>query len=250
VTTEGTITGDGVWARRVCLLTCGRADGAVVRRDGGGRGAPYSQPRSMIPSESGQRGRTARGPAEKKGGSSRSSSTSSISTSEEERRHKKMRTKELLTAGLATVATIHAAHSLYEGMEGAKERRKALAEGEITPEEAKRRKAKSRFQDLAAVGLAALGIKGAVSQWMEMRKKHQECIEFEKKAEERRRKRQERLKKQNGNSQRGQGSSSNGAYGGGYYGNAPMYQDANPYSARTLPPPPPMGLPVSNARRY
>jgi len=69
---------------------------------------------------------------------------------------------------LATVATIHAAHNVYASMEKRKARQKAVAEGEMSPEEAKKLKSKATMQDMASIGIAALGIKGAVSEWKEM----------------------------------------------------------------------------------
>ena len=70
----------------------------------------------------------------------RDSSSDSESTTDMEEKRKKLRGKELLTAGLATVATIHAAHGVYTSMEASENRRKLVAEGEMTPEEARKRK--------------------------------------------------------------------------------------------------------------
>lgn len=53
-------------------------------------------------------------------------------------------------------------------MEKRKARQKAVAEGEMSPEEAKKLKSKATMQDMASIGIAALGIKGAVSEWKEM----------------------------------------------------------------------------------
>jgi len=79
-----------------------------------------------------------------------------------------MRGKEFLTAGLATIATIHAAHGVYSSMESHEKRHKLVAEGEMSPEEARKKQTKAWVQDAAAVGIAALGIKGAFSEWKEM----------------------------------------------------------------------------------
>jgi hypothetical protein len=79
-----------------------------------------------------------------------------------------MRGKELLTAGLATVATIHAAHGVYSSMEAHERRHKLVQEGEMSPAEARKKQTKAWVQDAAAVGIAALGIKGAFSEWKEM----------------------------------------------------------------------------------
>ena len=90
------------------------------------------------------------------GGKNESDDTSSSSALEQKR--KKMRGKELLTAGLATVATIHAAHGVYQSMEGSEKRHKLVAEGEMSPEEARKKRSKAWLQDAAAVGIAALGV--------------------------------------------------------------------------------------------
>ena len=92
----------------------------------------------------------------------------SSSTTDMENKRKKMRGKELLTAGLATIATIHAAHGVYSSMESHQKRHRLVAEGEMTPEEARKKQTKAWIQDAAAVGIAALGIKGAFSEWKEM----------------------------------------------------------------------------------
>ena len=169
------------------------------------------------------------------------SDTSDISSSEEERRTKKMRGKEWITAGLASVATIHAAHSVYQSVENRKKRRKEVAEGKISPEEARKKKNKARLQDAASVGIAALGIKGAVSEWKEMNEQRNEIREFSHKCEERH---QRKLLKSQENSTYG-GSNDNyrnsdpNLYRGSYYPDTgPLYQDGNPYHTGGLPPPP------------
>ena len=91
------------------------------------------------------------------------------STTDMENKRKHMKGKELLTAGLATIATIHAAHGVYSSMEAHEKRHKLVAEGEMTPEEARKKQTKAWVQDAAAVGIAALGIKGAFSEWKEMK---------------------------------------------------------------------------------
>lgn len=85
-----------------------------------------------------------------------------------------MKGKELITAGLATVATIHAVHGVYSSMEAHQKRHRLVAEGEMTPEEARKKQTKAWVQDAAAVGIAALGIKGAFSEWKEMNE--QRCV--------------------------------------------------------------------------
>ncbi|KAL8717227.1 MAG: hypothetical protein Q9225_005512 [Loekoesia sp. 1 TL-2023] len=176
-----------------------------------------------------------------RGGSS--SSDDDISSSEEERTRKKMGRKELITAGLASVATIHAAHSVYSSIEARSKRQKEVMEGKLAPEEARKLKNKARLQDAASVGIAALGIKGAISEWKEMQEQRHECLEFDEKRKERHekrlRKQQERLRLINSP----QYTTSEPDLGRQNY--APpggmRYQDDNPYHAGGFAPPPPMG---------
>lgn len=81
---------------------------------------------------------------------------------------KRMRGKELLTAGLATVATIHAANGVYSSMVAHEKRHKMVDAGTMTPAEARKKQTRAWVQDAAAVGIAALGIKGAFSEWKNM----------------------------------------------------------------------------------
>ncbi|KAK0333286.1 hypothetical protein LTR59_005518 [Friedmanniomyces endolithicus] len=103
-----------------------------------------------------------------------------------------MKGKELLTAGLATIATIHAAHGVYSSMEAHEKRHRLVAEGEMKPEEARKKQTKAWVQDAAAVGIAALGIKGAFSEWKEMNEQRREIHEIEKRKRERTKKQEQR----------------------------------------------------------
>jgi hypothetical protein len=107
-----------------------------------------------------------------------------------------MKGKQLLTMGLATVATIHAAHNVYQSMEKREARKKAVREGQMSPEEAKKLKSKAVLQDAASIGIAALGIKGAISEIKEANEMRRECREFREKKELRHQKRLERLQKE------------------------------------------------------
>lgn len=191
------------------------------------------------------------GAEEKSNSSSESESDLDISSSEEERRHKKMRGKEFLTAGLATVATIHAAHSVYSSYESRQKRHKEVLEGTMSPEEARKKKSKATLQDAASVGIAALGIKGAVSEWKEMKEQRDECHKFESKAEKRKAMRLQKQKSMsgsgNGNYRNSEPNLNKAYQNGGYqngYGGGPRYNDGNPYNSGALPPPP-MGPPPS-----
>ena len=186
-----------------------------------------------------------------------------------------MSRKQLITAGLASVATIHAAHSVYQSYEGRKKRHAELAAGEISHEEARKKKNRARLQDAASVGIAAIGIKGAYSEWKEIKEQRDEAREFDKKREERHERRL--LKHQhdadgfthspgydsepgisypNGSQAQYHSSAPDlapgyyaeppGAQVGGYYDEpghpggpaVPHYSDGNPYHVGGVPPPP------------
>ncbi|WPG99613.1 Hypothetical protein R9X50_00243100 [Acrodontium crateriforme] len=122
------------------------------------------------------------------GSEKRDDSSDSSSTTDMENKRKHMKGKELLTAGLATIATIHAAHGVYSSMEAHEKRHRLVAEGEMSPEEARKKQTKAWVQDAAAVGIAALGIKGAFSEWKEMKEQRREIHEIEKRKRDRRKK--------------------------------------------------------------
>lgn len=159
-----------------------------------------------------------------------------------------MKGKQFITAGLATVATIHAAHNVYSSMEKRDARHKAVQEGEMTPEEARKLRAKAALQDAASVGIAALGIKGAISEIKEANEIRHECKDFREKKGERHKKRLERQKKlaENGGRRQRDGSRStyspsdsryDDRYDDRRYNSGPRYYDGNPY-ATGLPAPP------------
>ncbi|MCJ1454038.1 hypothetical protein MMC28_004388 [Mycoblastus sanguinarius] len=153
-------------------------------RDGGGSQVARRNNKSEVGQRNG-------GGGEKENKSS-SESSDVCSSSEDERRTKKMKGKEYVTAGLAAVATIHAAHSVYASMEKRDARHKQVEEGEMSPEEARKKKNKARLQDAAAIGIAALGIKGAYSEWKEVQEHRHELAEQE---EERSKRHEKRLKR-------------------------------------------------------
>jgi hypothetical protein len=172
------------------------------------------------------------------------------SSSGEEKDLKKSRKKSLITAGLATVATIHAGHTVYQSMEKREARRKALKEGDITQTQARREKNKARLQDAASVGIAALGIKGAYSEWQEMREHNAGMKEEKEKAARHKEKRDARRRKaamleaEQYKNNSYQGSMPNLMYPHEYnegrsYTPPAHYNDDNPYAAYTPPPPPP-----------
>ncbi|KAM0723260.1 hypothetical protein Q7P37_001461 [Cladosporium fusiforme] len=119
----------------------------------------------------------------------------SSSTTDMENKRKRMRGKEFLTAGLASIATIHAAHGIYSSMEAHEKRHRLVAEGEMTPEEARKKQTKAWVQDAAAVGIAALGIKGAFSEWKGMNEQRREIRQIEQRKRERRKRVEARERK-------------------------------------------------------
>ena len=166
-------------------LQNGDRDGGSER--GGGQQVARRDNRSEVGSRKG---------GERKRDSSSSSSSDVCSSSEDERRTRKMKGKEYLTAGLAAVATIHAAHSVYSSMEARDKRHEEVLKGELSPEEARKRKNKARVQDAAAIGIAALGIKGAYSEWQEVQEHRQELAEQEQERKKRHEKRVKRLERE------------------------------------------------------
>ncbi|KAI9051019.1 hypothetical protein LZ554_005127 [Drepanopeziza brunnea f. sp. 'monogermtubi'] len=178
-----------------------------------------------------------------------SDSESSLgSSSGDEKQFKKMKGKQLVTAGLATIATIHAAHNVYQSMEKRDARRKAVAEGDMSPEEARKLKAKATLQDVASVGIAALGVKGAFSEIKEANEMRRECKELREKKEERHKRRLQRLQngsnsarhshREAGNEVASRRSERGPAPSVDLYDDyGPRYVDSNPYTA-SLPAPP------------
>lgn len=192
------------------------------------------------------------------------------SSSGEEKEVKKGQRKSMITAGLATVATIHAGHSVYQSYEKRQERKKQVAEGEISKEEARKLKNKGRLQDAASIGIAALGIKGAYSEWNEMREHRAEMSEYKEKMQRHREKRAARREKLEREARRYKESGYTSSMpnlvprSNGYYdsqsasyaqGGPTHYYDDNPYSAGPVAasydgfPPPPPGPPPPGTYR-
>jgi hypothetical protein len=170
----------------------GRNDRRVgaYRGAAAGGGAAAEDSEGSVPPVSRTRGR-AKSTGRK---SSRSSSTSSSqlgSTTEDERKCRKMHRKKWITAGLAGVATIHAASSLYSSVENHDKRIIAVESGAMSPEEAHKQQQRARWKDAASIAIAALGIKGAVSEWKEVQEQQHEHAELLESREERHKKRME-----------------------------------------------------------
>ncbi|KIX07559.1 uncharacterized protein Z518_02212 [Rhinocladiella mackenziei CBS 650.93] len=156
----------------------GAGTAALVRyRD---RRDDYSDSEGSIPPRSRVRPKSTSGRSRRRRSSSSSSSSSSslMSSTEEEKNCRKLQRKKWITAALASVATIHAASKIYSSIESHDKRREKVREGKLSPEDAHKQQRASRWQDAAAIGIAALGIKGAVSEWNEVSEEHSQHKEM------------------------------------------------------------------------
>lgn len=135
-----------------------------------------------------------------------------LEISEDDREKKGMQNKGMLTTGLAIVATVHAANNISKSVGRRKKRQQQLEDGEISPEEARKRKIKSNVMDAASAGLAALGIGEAVMEWKEAHEVLGEHRHFKKKCKERGWKRAERRARSRGDSYSSRKSLSNDSY--------------------------------------
>ena len=202
------------------------------RRDTGGYG---SDSEGSVPPRSRQRPKSMSGRSRRGRGSSTSSSSSSStdlgSTTEEEKEMKKAQRKKWITAGLASVATIHAASKVYSSIENHDKRVIAVQQGTLSPEEAHKQARSARWQDAAAIGIAALGIKGAISEWKEMAEEHEHHKEMCNKHEEQHRKRLEHLRRIKARENSGYYKGRDGNW---YYdGPEPQYSDKKVRSSNT-----------------
>lgn len=80
-------------------------------------------------------------------------------------------------------------------MEARDKRHAEVASGEMAPEEAQRLRRKAHLQDAAAVGIAALGIKGAYSEWQEVKESRDKLSEEKQERQKRHEKREKRRRK-------------------------------------------------------
>ncbi|KAI1614367.1 hypothetical protein EDD37DRAFT_696942 [Exophiala viscosa] len=199
--------------RRASSMNNARA-GAAGAGAGAGAGAmvpyrdrrnDYSDSEGSVPPRSRVRAKSQSGRSQqsrRRRGSS-SSSSSLASSTEEEKNCKKLARKKWITAGLASVATIHAASKVYSSIEKHDQRIQKVNQGEISPEEAHKQQRAARWQDAAAIAIAALGIKGAVSEWNEVQEEHREHRELLEQREEHHKKRLERERRKQARDQGG-----------------------------------------------
>ncbi|KAI9041595.1 uncharacterized protein KD926_006669 [Aspergillus affinis] len=117
-------------------------------------------------------------------------------STDEEKQKKKLTRQTLIATGLATVASIHAAHSVHSSMEQHHKRMEMVKDGEMSPEEARRRRIKGNVVDAASIGLAAMGINGALGEWQHVNEKRKERTTFTRSCMEKRNQRQRRVQSQ------------------------------------------------------
>jgi len=195
----------------------------------GGRDASDSEgsvpPRSRVA----RGGAQGRGRAKSVGGRSKSKRSSSSSSSdlgsstEDEKKVNELKRKKWITAALAGVATIHAASNVYNSIEKHDKRIEQVKAGEISPEEAHKKQRQARWQDAASLAIAAIGIKGAVSEWQEVQEHQHEHKELLERKEEMHKKRCERERRKKAKEQ-------NGYYkgrDGNWYYDPPQKQQGN-----------------------
>ncbi|OAQ64235.1 hypothetical protein VFPPC_05545 [Pochonia chlamydosporia 170] len=208
-------------------------------RHGGGRsrgGDDYGYDR---------RGGGGRRDSSRRRGGSRYGSDSDLGDSDEdERKARKMRGKQIITTGLATVASIHAVHGVYQSVGKRNARQRAVKEGRLSPAEAKKLKTKAIMKDAASVGIAAMGIKGAIEEMKEAKEMTHECKVFKQEKALRHEKREKRRQRGNGPGDTPRRAESwapsryrdeDDLYRSDY---GPRYYDDNPYGSGRLPAPP------------
>lgn len=101
-------------------------------------------------------------------GWSNSEYDSDLGYSSDEKEKERRRNRDMmLTSGLATAASVHAAHRVYGSLNKRKQRSARLEGGEITADEARKERLRANTIDVASLGLAALGITGAYGKWKE-----------------------------------------------------------------------------------
>src|ERR1700761_7322433 len=186
-------------ARTLGAAGAGAGAGALVAYNRGrdrdrdrGRDDNYYDSEGSVPPRSRTRAKSSSGRSHRKRSSSSSSSSSLVSSTEEEKTIRKMQRKKWITAALASVATIHAASKVYSSIESHDKRMEKVREGKMSPEEAHKQQRASRWQDAAAIGIAALGLKGAVSEWNEVSEEHSQHKELLSQKEEHHKRRLER----------------------------------------------------------
>ncbi|PHH59284.1 hypothetical protein CDD81_3501 [Ophiocordyceps australis] len=180
-------------------LGMGSSDGHGHARDqddfddhgGGHRSSRYSDD---VYQQGGSYGRS-RGDYEARHGRRGYPSDSDLGDSDDDRRTaRRIKGKQLVKGGLASVATIHAAHDMYQSWGKRRARLKAVQEGRISADEAKRHRAKDVVQDAASIGMAALGMSSVWKEMKEVKETTHECKHFKLEQARRHEEREQRRK--------------------------------------------------------
>jgi hypothetical protein len=187
---------DGLRNKALAAGAGGAAAGALVpyrhRGDGHSDSEGSVPPRSRVRAKSTSGKSSASRRRRNASSSSSSSDTSSLgSSTDEEKQIHKMQRKKWITGALASIATIHAAQKVYKSIENHDNRILDVQSGKMSPEEAHKKARSARWQDAAAIGIAALGIRGAISEWNDVTQEHAEHKEMMEKREEHHKKRLE-----------------------------------------------------------
>jgi hypothetical protein len=125
--------------------------------------------------------------------SSSSESDSDLgSSTDEEGTRKELRKGALWATGFATLATVHTVHNISNKMKKHKTHDRKLRQGKISLEEVDKERVKHYLEDAASIGLSALAIKGAISEWQEAANSVRETRSFHHKSKQRAKQRAER----------------------------------------------------------
>jgi hypothetical protein len=95
------------------------------------------------------------------------------------KRRKKKKQREIVTASLAVLGVIGAAQKIYEGQEAHKLRREMVIEGEMSKDEAARKRRKAKLKEGAALGLAALALWEMYDDGKKAYENHKDRVCFE-----------------------------------------------------------------------
>lgn len=218
--------------RAITAGAAGAGAGALISsRDR--RSDDYYDSEGSVPPRSRVRAKSSSGRSRRRRGSSSSSSSSSSSldsSTEEEKKCRKIARKKWITAALAGVATIHAASKVYSSIESHDKRIENVRNGKLSPEQAHKQQRSARWQDAAAIGIAALGIKGAVSEWNEVSEEHNHHKEMLQARDEHHKRRLERERRRR--------AKENGGYykgrDGNWYYDGPQPQGSESYRSGSV----------------
>ena len=103
----------------------------------------------------------------------------------------KRRKNTMLTAGLASVATVAAGNNIYQNTKAYHARKNALRDGEMCSHEFEKLKTKGNLMNLFSLGVVAVGLNNVRMGWMRHENTKRENREAERRAWERKIRRDE-----------------------------------------------------------